>query len=103
FRRDLESVREVIAANHPGVVDSLNPEFRRTLESALREARAAAPDIRSFDAYRIALTRFVTRFRDQHLQIGFTRGWTQLREAGVYPVWRGGGFHVAAVDGRYGP
>ncbi|HEX6745966.1 MAG TPA: S41 family peptidase [Longimicrobium sp.] len=102
FRMDLDTARAVIAANHPGAVDARNPAFRRTLESAYREARAAAPGVNSYASYRIALSRFGNRFQDAHLNIGGTRPVAQLREAGLYPVYRGGAFVVREADERYG-
>jgi hypothetical protein len=102
FRMDLDTARAIIAANHPGTVDARNPAFRRTLESAYREALAAAPRVNSFAAYRIALARFGNRFQDAHLSIGGSRGIERLREAGIYPVYRGGSFVVRQVDARYG-
>jgi hypothetical protein len=36
YRKDLGAARAIIAANHPGVVDRLNPAFARPLASAYR-------------------------------------------------------------------
>jgi hypothetical protein len=103
FRMDLDTARAIIAADHPGAVDALNPGFRRTLESAYREALAAAPRVDSYAAYRIALARFGNAFQDAHLNIGGSRPIARVREAGIYPVYRGGAFVVQEADARYGP
>src|SRR5687768_7538741 len=89
YLRDLDSLRAAIAANHPGALDEQNPEFARTLERAYREARALAPKLKDFSAFRIGLTRFINAFEDEHLQIGFARQLDTLREAGIVVRWQG--------------
>jgi hypothetical protein len=101
YLRDLDSLHAAIAANHPGAIDSLNPEFARTLARAHKEARALAPRIKDFASFRIGLTRFVDEFEDEHLQIGFTRQVDSLREAGIIVHYRGGDFRVVDVHPRY--
>lgn len=103
YRADLDSLRAFIAANHPGAVDAKNPEFARTLASAYEEAVRDTAVITNYASYAIALTRFGNRFQDGHLSIGGTRPLGTIREAGIYPVYRGGGFMVADADARYGP
>jgi hypothetical protein len=102
YRRDLDAARDVIANDHPGVVDRQNPAFARTLASAYAEALAAADSVSTYTAYRIALTRFGNRFQDAHLSIGGSRPLAGVRDAGIYPAYRGGALVVASVDGRYG-
>ncbi|NIM49185.1 MAG: hypothetical protein GTO22_07995 [Gemmatimonadales bacterium] len=99
---DLAGVHSLISANHPGPVDAENPAFARTLETAYEEALGAAASITSYSAYRLALTRFVNRFQDAHLQLSFSRPLDDVREAGIYPVYRDGAFVVSEVDRRYG-
>jgi hypothetical protein len=99
---DLAGVRSLIAANHPGTVDAANPAFARTLEAAYAEAMDAAPSITDYAAYGLGLTRFVNRFQDAHLQLSLSRSLGDVREAGIYPVYRNGAFVVPDVDGRYG-
>jgi hypothetical protein len=100
---DLEAARQVIAKDHPGPVDEKNPAFRRTLASAYDEARLAAPQVKSYTSYTIALHRFVNRFQDAHLSFSpRPRPLEGVRAAGIYPVWRGKAFRVEEVDARYG-
>jgi hypothetical protein len=99
---DLRGIRALIAANHPGMVDAENPAFARTLKLAYEEALDAAPSVTDYAAYRLGLTRFVNRFQDAHLQLSLSRSLGDVREAGVYPVYRDGAFVVGEVDGRYG-
>ena len=98
---DLEAARQVIARDHPGPVDDKNPAFRRTLASAYDEARRAAPQVKSYTSYAIALRRFVNRFQDAHLSVSGSRPLEGVRAAGIYPVWRGEAFVVDEVDARY--
>lgn len=102
YLKDLEFARKVIAEDHPGPVDDQNPAFRRTLESAYEEARNAAPRVKDYTSYAIALRRFGNRFQDAHLSIGGPRPLEGARTAGIYPVWRNGSFVVEEVDPRYG-
>ncbi|HEV2733385.1 MAG TPA: hypothetical protein VGV85_01055 [Longimicrobiaceae bacterium] len=101
YLADLERAHALIAANHPGAVDSANPAFARTLESAYAQARRAAAEVDGYTAYRLGLARFGNAFQDAHLGIGGARPMTGLREAGIHPVFRGGALVVEEVDGRY--
>ena len=74
----------------------------RTLETAYDEAIRDTSRITTYASYAIALGRFGNRFQDAHLTIGGTRPIGEIREAGIYPVYRGGGFMVADADSRYG-
>jgi Peptidase family S41 len=103
YLEDLEVARRVITEDHPGPVDSKNPEFRRALESAYEEAKSAAPQVKSFTSYAIALTRFGNRFQDAHLAVMLKpRPLEGVRAAGIFPVWRGDAFVIEEVDARYG-
>jgi hypothetical protein len=102
FRMDLDSAHAFILENHPGSLDRENPGFRRTLAAAYAEGRRTAPSVRSYSAYRVALARFGNRLQDAHLSIGGARPMTEVREAGVFPVYRQGRFVVQRVDARYG-
>src|SRR5690349_8578238 len=103
YLTDLEFARRVIAENHPGPVDEENPVFRRALESAYEEARNAAPQVKSYTTYAIALRRFGNRFQDGHLSINTgSRPLEGRRSAGIYPAWENDAFVVEEVDARYG-
>jgi hypothetical protein len=102
YRRDLDSLHAAISANHPGAIDDQNPAFALTLERAYREARALAPKIKDFAAFRIGLMRFIDEFEDEHLQIGFTQEIDTVREAGIVVRWQSDAFLVTHMDKRYG-
>ncbi|HEX6576663.1 MAG TPA: S41 family peptidase [Gemmatimonadaceae bacterium] len=104
YLKDLEFARDVIASDHPGSVDNLNPAFRQTLSSAYKEAIDAAQIINSYESYRIALGRFGNRFQDGHLNVGprQSRSLKGVRAAGLYPIYRNGKFVIQSVDDRYG-
>ena len=102
YLKDLAAARDTIAADHPGMVDAENPAFARAMEAAFAEASAAAPLVKGYDSYRVALTRFANRFQDEHLSITFSRPFESVREAGVYTLYEGGEFVVEEVDARYG-
>ena len=102
YLADLDSLRAFIAANHPGVVDNRNLDFARTLETAYDEAIRDTSRITSYSSYAIALARFGNRFQDAHLNVAGTRPIGEVREAGIYAVYRAGGFMVAEADERYG-
>jgi hypothetical protein len=101
YLRDLDSLHAAVGANHPGAVDEQNPEFARTLQRAYAEARALAPQVTSFASFRVALTRFINQFEDEHLRVNFPRQVDSVSEAGIIVSYRNGGFEVADVHQRY--
>lgn len=102
YRADLDSLRAFIAANHPGSVDNHNLDFARTLSTAYDEAIRDTSRITSYSSYAIGLARFGNRFQDAHLNIAGTRSLGGVREAGIYTVYRAGGFMVVEASDRYG-
>lgn len=103
FLADVESAADAIVQNHPGMVDDQNPTFRQALAGALAEARAAAPAVDGFTAYRVGLSRFADAFEDLHLSFSFRgRGFEGLRSAGIYPVYRDRQLVVAEVGEQHG-
>lgn len=103
YRSDLDTLAAFIVANHPGAVDAQNPEFNRTLADSYKEAVRAARTVTDYASYAVALARFGNRFQDHQLRIDSTRPLGDIRHAGLYPVYRHGGFVIAGVDARYGP
>ena len=102
YLSDLAEARRIIAENHAGPVDRLNPAFARQLDSAYADARARAAQVRDYDSFAIALTMFGNRFQDAHLNVAGRRAAGAVREAGIYPRYLDGALVVAAVDDRYG-
>ncbi|HUF29362.1 MAG TPA: hypothetical protein VMM77_01775 [Gemmatimonadaceae bacterium] len=103
YRSDLDSLRAFIVANHPGAVDAQNPDFVRTLADSYDEALRATSEVTNYTSYAIALARFGNRFQDRQLQVEVTRPLDDIRHAGLFPVYRDGGFVIAGADTRYGP
>ena len=103
YRSDLDTLAAFIVANHPGAVDAQNPEFNRTLADSYEEAVRAEGTVTDYASYAVALARFGNRFQDHQLRIDATRPLGDIRHAGLYPVYRHGGFVIAGADARYGP
>ena len=103
YRNDLDTLAAFVAANHPGAVDAKNPEFNRTLADSYEEAIRAGGTVTDYASYAVALARFGNRFQDHQLRIDATRPLGEIRHAGLYPVYRHGGFVIAGADARYGP
>ncbi|HEX6588352.1 MAG TPA: hypothetical protein VF039_04970 [Longimicrobiales bacterium] len=102
YLRDLAEARRIIAEDHPGPVDTLNPAFARQLGAAYADAVARAPLVRDYDSFAIALQMFGTRFQDAHLNVGGRRQAGAVREAGIYPRYVDRRLVVAHADGVYG-
>jgi hypothetical protein len=102
YLRDLDSLYQAIAANHPGAIDEQNPAFARTLQQAYEEARKLSSKVKDFPSFRIGLQKFIDQFEDEHLQIGFQQNVDSLREAGIIVKYDGSDFVIVDVHNRYG-
>lgn len=69
--RDLQSIHDTLAANHPGPVDPQSDQYRRRLEDGLQAAKAEATRARQYSDYTRALRRYVNGFRDGHTTARF--------------------------------
>lgn len=69
--RDLQTIHDTLAANHPGPVDPQSDRYRRWLDEGLQVARAEAAKARRYSDYRRALDRYVNGFRDGHTSARF--------------------------------
>ncbi|HEY7643110.1 MAG TPA: S41 family peptidase [Steroidobacteraceae bacterium] len=70
-QRDLQTIHDTLAANHPGPVDPQSDQYRRRLEQGLQIATAQAATARSYSDYVRALRRYVNGFRDGHTTARF--------------------------------
>jgi hypothetical protein len=70
-QRDLQSIHDTLAANHPGPVDPQSDRYRRRLEDGLQVAKAEAARARQYSDYTRAVLRYVNGFRDGHTTARF--------------------------------
>src|SRR5262245_25268297 len=73
-QRDLQTIHDTLAANHPGPVDPQSDQYRRRLEAGLRGAMAEAARARQYSDYTRAVRRYVNGFRDGHTTARFLLG-----------------------------
>lgn len=74
LREDAQAFHDLIAANHPGPVDSENPGFGARLEQARATALERARDADSYEDWYFALQEFAASFDDGHLNLGEWQG-----------------------------
>lgn len=67
---DARAFHDLIAANHPGPVDALNPGFGALLEDGLDLALSRAETAEGFPAWYFALQQYQASFDDGHLSLG---------------------------------
>src|SRR3954451_10804636 len=70
-RKDLQSVHDTLAANHPGAVDPQSDRYRRWLEDGLQLAKTQAAAAHNYSDYERAIRRYLNGFRDGHTAAGF--------------------------------
>src|SRR5262249_20860204 len=70
-QRDLQTIHDTLAANHPGPVDPQSDLYRRRLEDGLQVAKAEAARARHYSDYTRAVRRYVNGFRDGHTTARF--------------------------------
>jgi hypothetical protein len=70
-QRDLQSIHDTLAANHPGPVDPQSDRYRRWLEDGLQAAKTQAAAARSYSDYERAVRRYLNGFRDGHTTARF--------------------------------
>lgn len=88
-RADLQGVRDLMAANHPGPVDPENPDYRRRLEDNLAEALSRTEGVDSYADYVRAVRYYITSFRDGHVGLSMNLQPRQSRWPG-FTVGDGG-------------
>ena len=70
-QRDLQSIHDTLAANHPGPVDPQSDRYRRWLEDGLQAAKSQAAAARNYSDYERAVRRYLNGFRDGHTTARF--------------------------------
>jgi hypothetical protein len=70
-QRDLQSIHDTLAANHPGPVDPQSDRYRRWLEDGLQVARTQAASAHNYSDYERAVRRYLNGFRDGHTTASF--------------------------------
>lgn len=68
-REDLDFMRQEITANHPGMVNVDDPQFKEGLERAYKHALAAIDTLKNRDDYARILRSFVDSFNDNHVRL----------------------------------
>ncbi len=100
LRQDATALHGIIIDSHPGVHDSLNPEFRARVDAGLALALRRAETTTDAGGWWWAMRAFVAGFDDGHVQMGLTdqsRGFP-TRWPGFLTVYRGADQVVAVRD-----
>lgn len=71
FDEDLEFIHRTIQENHPGVYNSLDPNFSETLEENFNNAKQELSRARSDQEKAIVLQEFGRKFQDAHLWVWY--------------------------------
>ncbi|MFC5343847.1 peptidase S41 (plasmid) [Brevundimonas staleyi] len=74
LRNDATAFHDLIAANHPGPADPLNPGFSELNDAALRQALERSEKVKDYAGYVGAMRGYVARFDDSHLAYSVTDG-----------------------------
>lgn len=72
LRTDAQAMHDDIAANHPGPVNALDPDFSKRNDAGLALALARAGKVSDFAGYYYALKAYAASFDDGHLGYGTT-------------------------------
>ncbi len=75
---DARAFHDLIEKDHPGAVDSENPEFRRTMSEGLSIALERATRVHDFGGYYWAMQAYAASFDDAHLTVRSTPTVPQL-------------------------
>lgn len=100
LRQDAIALHALILDSHPGVHDSLNPDFRPRVDAGLALALERAATTSDVGGWWWALRAFVADFDDGHVQIGLTDSAAGFptRWPGFLTVYRGPDQVVATRD-----
>ncbi|WP_299171894.1 hypothetical protein [uncultured Brevundimonas sp.] len=102
-QQDLQTVHDVLAANHPAAVVPGAPgdEFRQWIDAGLADALSKVGRVNSGDSHAYLLRYYANGFRDSNISVRptyeglgpfFATGWS-----GVTTAWRDGKYVVAYV------
>jgi len=98
--QDATALHDTMIDSHPGVYDTLNPQFRARLDDGLATALERAKTTTTAGGWWWALRSYVAAFEDGHVQIGITQpnyGFP-TRWPGFLTVYRGADQVVADRD-----
>ena len=98
FRDDMQATYRIILESHPGPMDTLNPGFRDWLDAGYEQQMALAKSIDTADEYVYAMLKYVSGFRDGHLNIRFAIDRGPARWPGFFTTWRNGTMVVHTAD-----
>jgi Peptidase family S41 len=70
LRKDAEALHNDIATNHPGPVNTADPDFGKNNDRQLAIAIARAGDAKTYADYFFALREYVASFDDGHMSFG---------------------------------
>ncbi len=98
YTQDINDICTLLKEHHPGYVDTLNPEFRATIDQAFKQALIDKKQVTNYTSYRRYLQRFVNSFEDKHLLLFFKKDYQPLIvTAGIYPKYVNGKFVIDSV------
>jgi hypothetical protein len=69
LRQDARALHDDIAANHPGPVNALDPDFAQRNDAALARALERAGQVRDEDGYFAAIRGYAASFDDGHVAV----------------------------------
>lgn len=72
LRTNVRAMHDDIAANHPGPVNDLDPDFAKRNDAALAQAIERAGEVRELPGYIHALKGYAAAFDDGHLGVWLT-------------------------------
>jgi hypothetical protein len=72
LKQDAQALHDDAAANHPGPVNPLDPDFARRNDAGLALALERASQVHDFGGYWYAMKAYVASFEDGHMGFGTT-------------------------------
>lgn len=94
-KSDVLALYEDLKSNHPGAVDTENPQFRVWLEEGKAKALAESKSISRFQGYQAVLRRYVAGFQDSHLNATFLITPKDIEWSGFLVKYNGDSYEVA--------
>ena len=91
-KTDLDYIKRMVEENHPGYVDSGNPQFKITVEKSYQNVIGQLKYVQSLDALMNLNNEFVASFADDHFVVNF-------RFARSYRAWAG--IKIQRSQGQY--
>lgn len=91
---DLNAVRDLVQASHPGYIDQENPAFRRWSDDGYAQAVKLVPNVNDYNSAMAAVRYYTVGFRDGH----FTYS-DHVRQPD--DLIQSNGTGIALINGRY--